>query len=333
MAVNIEDAEFTIRDVICWHYGQGFPKSLDISKAIDQQAGASRDIIGTSSGPNAARYTSERYKEKRQTKFGVVQDQQDKTAPQTADAKKWEGWGTALKPATEFWTLARKPLSEKTVAANVLKYGTGRLNIDGSRIGDEERTYDLKTGENLNKRSREGGNDSDEAKGLGAYGTGAKQVSNGDKTVVGRFPANMILDERMAAELDAQSGLLTSGKPVGIKKATKKVYGQYGPGMPVTGYGDSGGASRLFYVAKADPEDRGHENDHPTVKPTALIHYLLKMICPIEPERIVLEPFAGSGTTCLVARKLGIHFIAFEKDPAIAGMAEKRLKKELGLFK
>jgi DNA modification methylase len=110
--------------------------------------------------------------------------------------KEFEGWGTALKPASEHWILARKPLSEKTIAANVLEHGTGGINIDTSRIGTDVRTYDLKGGENLNKLSRENAGDSKDAKGCGAYGTGAKQVSIGKATVQGRFPANLVLSHK-----------------------------------------------------------------------------------------------------------------------------------------
>jgi site-specific DNA-methyltransferase (adenine-specific) len=238
MAVNIEDAGFEIRDVICWHYGQGFPKSLDIGKVVKKKG----------------------------------------------SDQNWEGWGTGLKPATEFWTLARKPMSGKSVTDNVLLYGTGGLHIDSVR------------------------------------------------TRKGRFPANVVLDEFMSGTLDQQSGILTSGKPSGRRKAGNKVYRPLGVGQEVTGYGDSGGASRFFYVAKADVAERGIGNDHPTVKPMALMQYLLRLICPIEAHRIVLDPFAGSGSTCIAARLLGIDFIAFERSQEYVAIAERRLREQLGLF-
>lgn len=292
MAVNIEDAGFEIREIVCWHYGQGFPKSLDIGKAIDKEAGATRISPG----------------------------------PITENAKKWDGWGTALKPATEFWTLARKPIEEKTIAQNVLKYGTGGLNIDACRIpggdaqGGEYTVKRLKPGATLNKTG------------------GVWRLAEKDAQLywgvmkAGRFPANLILDEFMAAEMDGQTGILESGKPMGIRKAQNKIFGQYAPGQEVTGYGDSGGASRFFYVAKADAEERGSGNDHSTVKPLTLMQYLIKLVCPIEPGRIVLEPFAGSGSTCIAARLLGIDFMAFELDARHVAIAEQRLRNELGLF-
>ena len=149
---------------------------------------------------------------------------------------------------------------------------------------------------------------------------------------LGRYPSNLILDEFMAGEMDRQSGELTSGKPAGIRKAVNKVYGPYAPGQPVTGYGDSGGGSRFFYVAKADPEERGAGNNHPTVKPLALIHYLLRLICPIEPGRCMLDPFAGSGSHCIAARQLGLDYIAFERDPENVRIAGVRMREKLGLF-
>ncbi len=280
MAVNIEDAGFEIRDVLCWHYGQGFPKSLDIGKAA--------------------------------RKKGVDQS--------------WEGWGTALKPATEFWTLGRKPISEKSIVENVLTYGTGGLHIDAARIHGEDATGAQYTVKRLKP-------------GAELYKTGGKwRPEKYDAPLYqgvlkpGRFPANVLLDEYMAVELDRQSGPLVSGQPIGRRKAGNNVYGQYAPGQEITGYGDSGGASRFFYVAKADAAERGKENRHPTVKPMALMQYLLKLISPIEPGRLVLDPFAGSGSTCIAARLLGIDFIAFDLSPEYVAIGERRLQEQLGLF-
>ena len=133
LAVAIEDAGWEIRDTVMWVYGSGFPKSHDVSKAIDKAAGVKRKVVGVSSGPNNSKYDGERYSQKRETRFGVVQDQPEATAPACEAAKQWEGWGTALKPAWEPIIVARKPI-QGTVAENVLKYGTGGLNIDGCRV-------------------------------------------------------------------------------------------------------------------------------------------------------------------------------------------------------
>ena len=133
MVCNIEDAGFEIRDVVSWIYGSGFPKSLNVSKAIDKAAGAEREDMGPTPYANKGRTNNN-------NAYGepTASNQERITAPATEAAKQWDGWGTALKPACEFFTLARKPLSEKTVAANVLKWGTGGINIDGCRVGTEE---------------------------------------------------------------------------------------------------------------------------------------------------------------------------------------------------
>jgi len=288
MAVNIEDAGFEIRDVICWHYGSGFTKSMNLSKAIDKAAG-----------------------------FGDVD------SPVTDAAKKWVGWGTALKPATEFWTLARKPLEEKTIARNVMKFGVGGLNIDTCRIswpGNIPPTIGTPGWGGPNKKF------------TAAPGAEGPTIQRTEPNDLGRFPANLILDEFMAGEMDAQSGFLVSGNPVGKRKTQNKIYGPYATGQDVTGYGDSGGASRFFYVAKADSAERGPGNHHPTVKPLTLMHWLVNLVCPVEPGRIVLDPFAGSGTTCIAARQLGLDFIAFELDAGYARMAENRLRDTMGVF-
>jgi DNA modification methylase len=139
MVVNVEDAGFEIKDVICWHYGSGFPKSMDISKAIDKQAGAEREVVGLSA------HSANRKRSVVDTRGDFnSEDKRVITAPSTDEAKQWQGWGTALKPATEFFTLARKPISESTIAKNVLKHGTGGLNIDASRILPNDQRPDKK---------------------------------------------------------------------------------------------------------------------------------------------------------------------------------------------
>jgi site-specific DNA-methyltransferase (adenine-specific) len=162
MVVNIEDAGFEIRDVVSWIYGSGFPKSLNISKAIDRAAGAEREVVGTQKR-NAGSKSSHAFESSRSLEFDI-------TAPATEAAQQWDGWGTALKP---FFTLCRKPLSEKTVAANVLKWGTGGINIDGCRVGTE-------------KIKINGG-------GVFPEGGGCTWAEvNQERT--GRFPANLIHD-------------------------------------------------------------------------------------------------------------------------------------------
>lgn len=199
----------------------------------------------------------------------------------------WKGWGTALKPAAEHWILVRKPLVG-TVAANVIAHGTGGLNIDGCRI---------ETAEGLN----------------------------------GRWPAHVTMDEEAAAMLDAQSGTLTSGVGAVKRKAGQDgaAYGadQRAEGTPMISFGDSGGASRFFYVSKASRKDRGEGNKHPTVKSTALMRWLCRLITP--PGGIILDPFMGSGSTGVAALAEGFRFIGIEREAEYFATAQKRLTFKL----
>jgi site-specific DNA-methyltransferase (adenine-specific) len=256
IAVAIEDAGFEVRDSIAWLYSSGFPKSMNIGKAIDKAAGAKRKVIGTKIVPDqrGGKINSQATAEN-----GVVSYEINVTAPATDDAIKWDGWGTALKPAFEPIIVARKPLAEKTVAANVLKWGTGAINIDGTRIGSEERTT---TGMSS----------------LGVMHDDAWVPKDIEVTVSGRWPANILLDEHTAELLDEQAD-----------------------------------ASRFFYVSKANKRDRNEgdvANTHPTVKPTDLMRYLIKLVT--QPGGVVLDPFTGSGSTGKAAILEGNKFIGVE---------------------
>lgn len=213
-----------------------------------------------------------------------------------------KGQGTALKPAVEFWYLVRKPISEKTVAANVLKWGCGGLNIEGCRIDGKPRT----THKDGNFRTDNGN----------AY-HGSNPLPLGQYTSAeGRFPANLILDEQAAQALDEQSGTLKSGQlNAGHVQGTgKNTFNAKAKGIIQRDYGgDSGGASRFFYVAKASKSDKGTDNTHPTVKSTKLMEYLIKLITP--PNGVVLDPFMGSGTTGVAALGLQKGFIGIEQSP------------------
>lgn len=217
-----------------------------------------------------------------------------------------EGRGTALKPASEHWILIRRPISEKTVAANVLKWGCGGLNIDGCRVATTDTYIYARTG------------------GSAVHGGGMNTERSAESNPQGRFPANLILDEEAAQALDEQSGVTKSGD---VKAYTRKNTGGYSGAMPQenTSFhkGDSGGASRFFYVAKASKSDKGADNSHPTVKSTKLMEYLIKLITP--PNGVVLDPFAGSGSTCVAAKSLGFHFIGIEKDEHYIEIAKRRL--------
>jgi len=306
VAVAIEDAGFELRDSIAWLYGSGFPKSLDVSKAIDKAAGAEREVIGNYIAPDGGRRTGG-------NTFSVGKEPDGRpegllTAPSTPEAQQWQGWGTALKPAFEPVIVARKPI-EGTVANNVLKWGTGGLNIDGSRIGTEQRNMTI-------KETGFGTNFMDDN-----WQPSGKSY---DKTVQGRWPANIILDPYTAELLDEQSGDRQAGAfPKRADRTTNQIF-KYGLQERDKRINlDSGGASRFFYVAKASKRDRNEgleelpkktnsewpqsldgndsrgaeprQNFHPTVKPTSLMEYLIKLVTP--PNGIVLDPFTGSGST------------------------------------
>ncbi len=310
MACAIEDAGFEIRDCIQWLYGSGFPKSMDISKAIDKQAGAKREVIGRN--PNSRENCN---KSNTLYQSGTVGKTDYITAPATLEAKQWEGWGTALKPANEPIVVARKPLSEKTIADNVLKWGTGGINIDGCRIP---------TDETITNHSRS----TESSKSKGKYGDSRAQETHqtqGQK--LGRFPANVILDEEAGKLLDEQSGVSKSNtrQPTGGQILNPETGWNQNAMIDKTvrGYNDAGGASRFFYIAKASKKERGEGNNHPTVKPQSLMRYLCRLVTP--PGGTVLEPFAGSGTTILAATEEGFNVMGIEKEPKYCNIIRERM--------
>lgn len=301
----LEDAGFEIRDCLMWLYGSGFPKSLDVSKAIDKAAGASRPVIGREvvdvGMQGGHMHTGRR----------VERVERDVTGPATDEAIRWQGWGTALKPAWEPIVLARKPLAERNVAANVLVHGTGAINVDACRIGTDE-TWD-------------GGGPTKPREG----GIGFASSSSSSSHPRGRWPANLVLDEDAAALLDAQSGELTSGKGDRLHRNTDKFRGVYSPyagNQMAEGalYGDSGGASRFFYTSKADREDRDGSK-HPTVKPVDLMKWLVTLVTP--PGGTILDPFMGSGTTIYAARELGFRVVGIDRDEPSVRDAIHRLRQ------
>jgi site-specific DNA-methyltransferase (adenine-specific) len=329
MACAIEDAGFDIRDQIMWVYGSGFPKSLDVAKAIDKMAGVEFEAK-PASGVGFMNSSDDGY--------NTTLNQLVQTGESTDEATKWKGWGTALKPAHEPIVMARKPLSEKTVAKNVLEHGTGGINIDGSRIGTG--TGETKTVEYPDIR----GNNYNNANGTVEYVIKDQ----------GRWPANFIHDgSDEVLELFPDTGKSTGGR-IG-KKDTSGVNivpaGQYEAGDP--GFGDSGSAARYFYCAKTSKKDRneglnGFEekrpdertetgmgtfvekgvakqaNHHPTVKPTDLMRYLVRMVTP--PNGTVLDPFTGSGSTGKAAILEGFDFIGVEQNSEYIKIAKARIK-------
>lgn len=247
MSMALRLAGFECRDTVLWVYGSGFPKSLDVSKAIDKAAGAEREVVGID--PNSANRKSK----SGTAAYGDYADESERliTAPATDAARQWSGWGTALKPAFEPALLFRKPLVG-TVAENVLAHGAGALNIDGCRVED-----------------------------------------GGEETSKGRFPANLIHDgsDEVLAVFPGAAG---------------------------------GSAARFFYCAKASKTDRGTDNSHPTVKPTELMRYLVRLVTPLG--GTVLDPFMGSGSTGKAAVLEGFHFLGIEQDPSYFNIATERIQ-------
>lgn len=311
--VKIEDAGFEIRDQIGWAYGSGFPKSMDVSKAIDKAAGAEREVAGDN--PWA-------FKGERNTAgANILHAGEGKsfvrvpiTAPATEAAKQWQGWGTALKPAWEPIVVARKPLVG-TVAENVLKYGTGGLNIDGCRIGIREKEKFV------------------DAKRVGSFGGNAQEYKNPkvyERSTTplppGRWPANLIHDgSEEVVGLFPESKAGQTGKPTIPNNPIKM---QASSTVNHIGHNDSGSAARFFYCAKASKKERTCggkvENKHPTVKPLALMRYLCRLVTP--PGGVVLDPFCGSGSTLLAARDEWFIFVGIDMDPESCHTAEQRLE-------
>lgn len=254
MVVNMEDAGFEIRDQIMWIYGSGFPKSLNIGKVYNKKVGNEREIKGEYIAPDGNKRTgvlngNEYYKED-----GDTYNNENRIV--TKGTSQYEGWGTALKPANEPICLARKPLSEKTIVDNVIKWGTGGINVDGCRIGYEN-NKDL---EDVLHKRKSFGNTKDGFKSE-YIGGDAKDYKN-EIDQNGRFPANILFDETAAEMLDEQSGTLKSGKMTSEHKrhtdgSSNGIYGKFDINHPIgETYGDEGGASRFFYVAKVSKKER-----------------------------------------------------------------------------
>jgi DNA modification methylase len=312
LACAVEDAGFEIRDTLAWLYGSGFPKSLDVSKAIDKAKGAEREP-GTP-GPYSARRPRSHVPAVNAYSDGVADHVSSLiTAPATAEAQAWQGWGTALKPAHEPVILARRPL-DGTVAANVTRHGVGALNIDGCRIGTAD-------GFGGGRKASSGFVDGYEGDGFAVTG-------------LGRWPANVVLDEEAAAILDEQTGETYPSHPAvrrnlpadgtTYEASAYMIRQSTGPDF---GYWDSGGASRFFYVAKADASERPEHDGtrHPTVKPLALMRWLVRLVTP--PGGVVLDPFLGSGTTAEAALLEGFDWLGCELTTEYVPLVEARIAR------
>jgi site-specific DNA-methyltransferase (adenine-specific) len=360
MAVAIEDAGFEIRDQIMWVYGSGFPKSHNIGKAIDKIQGNERELVGVKENKINLNATKEGDKSFYENAWN---NKEYIDLEVTKGTTEWEGWGTALKPSHEPICMARKPLSEKTIAENVLKHGTGGINIDGSRIpfdmtDTNPATNPLYRQENEYKMPEKG----QESNGSVSFTSSKNEISQ-----EGRFPANIMFDEEAGKILDEQSGTLKSGKMKSTHTrhtdgSPNGIYGKFNPNHPIgETYGDTGGASRFFYSPKVSKKERNagledmeekesvlpgrntfdengnrlrvdgsiipplvSKNHHPTVKPIALMEYLITLVTP--KGGIVLEPFMGSGSTGIAAKNLGMSFIGIEREEEYFEIAKQRIK-------
>lgn len=363
LACAIEDAGFEIRDQIQWLYGSGFPKSLNISKAIDKAAGAEREV-GPVDPARAGRLVNQGGKYV--TDVGWSAGNRKVTidppaTPATDEAKQWDGWGTALKPAHEPIALARKP-PVGTIANNVLRFETGGLNIDGCRIETED---------NLNGGTYSGGKrnyvpgDTRSSAGAGRYGEDGRLNPEDFIQPEGRFPANVIHDgsDEVLAEFAKYGETTSSGGQASL--GAFRNGDVFGKGKDIRekrnpGLGDKGTPARFFYCAKTSKRDRnegldslstrstpectggrkegsaglnspragagrtsGSKNFHPTVKPTELMRYLVRLITP--PGGVVLDPFMGSGSTGKAAMREGVKFIGIELDREYFKLARARV--------
>lgn len=371
-ATALEDAGFEVRDIVHHHFGSGFPKSLDVSKAIDKAAGAEREVVGVHHRHGGGDTVSGSMSGPLGTASELPLTSLDPEA-----ARQWEGWGTALKPATEHWILVRKPLAAPNVAANVLAHGTGAINVDGCRIGtgaggdrtgevSADRRYSDQPGDfamlpgprggdtrgrwpaNLVLSHAEGcrpagtrriASNGREQKGAGMGYSGSESqenVARGHRDADGLETVEAWECEPgcPVAELDRQSGTLQSGfMAAGTQREGRGYRGGLGAEVRNDTHGDQGGASRFFqtfrYQAKASARERsaglpaGARNVHPTVKPVELMRWLCRLVTPSG--GMILDPFAGSGSTLVAAVLEGFRAIGIEQDPEYVETARHRV--------
>ena len=314
MACAIEDAGFDIRDMIEWIYGSGFPKSHNVGKAYDKLMGNDREVAGVSKNDRPDS----------QVKGGRAFDktfnvgQKHETILETKGTSEYEGFGTNLKPAHEPICMARKPLSEKTIVQNVIKWGTGAINIDGCRVEYTDGT----TPEQIKKKytgSNVGNNSV-------TNNFGVKDIKmTSDSTLKGRFPANFMHDgspEVTSLFPESKSSKRKNGQD--YSKVSSNI--NIGGGFKNSEYTDSGSAARFFYCAKAGKKERNNgleKNSHPTIKPIKLMRYLCRLVTP--KGGTVLDPFMGSGTTGISAKLEGFNFIGIELSEEYFKIAEGRI--------
>lgn len=366
MSMAIRLAGFELRDSIgyahdggsaplmAWTFGSGFPKSLDVSKAIDKAAGAEREVVherrtgwaGTLGGKGAL------------SGLGSAEDVRRVSKPATDAARQWEGWGTALKPAWEPIILARKPLVG-TVAENVLAHGTGALNIDGCRVpaeGEENPSTARRRGSINHLSTRSAAEAEAEGKIESRQSPEAFRAGRAGEAL-GCWPANLIHDgsDGVVAAFPQAPGRQRAVGPQHGANPSINTYGDYGPRQQFNPRGDNGSAARFFYCAKASRRDRNEgcenmperalnwssgtknpgsfqsegtkkaaNNNHPTVKPTDLMRYLCRLVTP--PGGTVLDPFMGSGSTGKAAMLEGFRFIGIEREAGYLEIARARIQ-------
>ena len=335
----LELAGFRLIDCVHHCFGSGFPKGQDIGRLLDKMAGEERELVGI-------KRKTPSFNEKWSYGNSLQTYNQQITAPTTPEAKQWDGWKTpALKPAVEGWWLVQKPISESSIARNILKHGVGGINIEACRIGDSKEVPS-----SLSKNNRTVYN--------GGY-VGESGDEDGLNPNIGRYPANLILSCGADCEGDnhspdcpvtvigEQSGISVSKanstsdkRKVVFYQSTKTKKG-IGERNQFNSHNDQGTAARFFkqlpfdpetvnsiyYQAKASTKDRTSngtvENTHPTVKSTALMEYFIKLITP--PGGIVLDPFGGSGTTGVAAKKTGFNYVLIEKEQEYVDIINQRL--------
>lgn len=301
MTIALRMAGFEVRDVIEWLYFSGFPKSMDIGKALDKRAGAEREVIGSERNFGRTRVSDGK------NAYGDYVEEWNITTPATELARKWDGWGTALKPAHEPVIVVRKPLTG-TVADNVEKYGTGAINIDGCRIKkrDGDRT--------------EYGVNGDEPSSVtdGIYGKYADRLPYVPNDA-GRFPANCVTTEE-----DAFYSPYFNVSPHDVsKKASKKDRNADWTGAEIVRDAETTDDGRNKSID--NPFLRGETarlNSHPTVKPIDLMAWLIRLVTPTG--GVILDPFAGSGTTLVAAKREGFGFVCIEREPEYIEIIEAR---------
>ena len=292
MVVNLEDGGFEIRDQVMWLYGSGFPKSHNIGKAVDKIEGNEREVVGE----RKAEVFDNPILKKQGSMMGSPEGRIMGDIPITKGHSKYEGWGTALKPANEPICVARKPISEKTIAKNVIKWGTGGINIDGCRVGTDTITTTINKGPGNN----------------GIYGKyKGIDVENINE---GRFPANIIFDEEAGQMLDEMSlGSSRFFYCAKVSKAERNMGLDLLEGREVIRQGLAGEHNNPI-----------HKNIHTTVKPITLMSYLIKLVTPVN--GIILDPFMGSGSTGIAAQLNGFRFCGMEMDTEYFKIAEARIE-------